>query len=455
MEKEAEKPKTASFSLLQGEKMSTKFIASGDCFITRAVPENGYSGFTELKSLIESADVRFTNLEMTFHDQEGYPAAASGGTWAMSDPRMLDEVCKYGFNLFNTANNHSGDFGQEGMMATIKHLKERNLVFAGSGKNLREAARACYLETGEARVALIGITSTFDPAAIAGGPSLDLIGRPGLNPLRFKTYHHVNDEHFRMLKELAEISEINNLRTLKTQAGYLAPLPDDTYPFGKLTFKRTEKKEHNETVPNQADLERTIQAIKEAKRQADIVLVSLHAHEFLGLDMARPAEFLRIFAKKCIDAGASVVIGHGPHELRGIEKYSGGLIFYSLGNFIFQTETVERQPAEAFTNMGLSADSQVGDLMDKRSDGGTRGFVAQKTIWSSILPMWEVKDGKITSVVLHPIDLQQQEPRSRRGSPRLTKSEEILLQLRALSKEFNTEIRIQDSKGYIDMNESK
>ena len=62
-------------------------------------------------------------------------------------------------------------------MATIKHLKERNLVFAGSGKNLREAARACYLETGEARVALIGITSTFDPAAVAGGPSLDLIGR--------------------------------------------------------------------------------------------------------------------------------------------------------------------------------------------------------------------------------------------------------------------------------------
>lgn len=55
MEKEAEKPKTASFSLLQGEKMSTKFIASGDCFITRAVPENGYSGFTELKEALQNA----------------------------------------------------------------------------------------------------------------------------------------------------------------------------------------------------------------------------------------------------------------------------------------------------------------------------------------------------------------------------------------------------------------
>ena len=91
--------------------MSTKFVASGDCFITRSIPENGYPGFKEIKELIETADVRFTNLEMTFHDQEGYPAAASGGTWAMAAPKRIDDVCKYGFNLFNTANNHSGDFG--------------------------------------------------------------------------------------------------------------------------------------------------------------------------------------------------------------------------------------------------------------------------------------------------------------------------------------------------------
>ena len=46
--------------------MSTKFVASGDCFITRSIPENGYPGFKEIKELIETADVRFTNLEMTF-----------------------------------------------------------------------------------------------------------------------------------------------------------------------------------------------------------------------------------------------------------------------------------------------------------------------------------------------------------------------------------------------------
>ena len=64
--------------------MKTTFVAVGDCFITRRIPERGYEGFDELKDLIKSHDVKFANLEQTFHDQEGYPSAASGGTWAMA-----------------------------------------------------------------------------------------------------------------------------------------------------------------------------------------------------------------------------------------------------------------------------------------------------------------------------------------------------------------------------------
>ena len=41
-----------------------------------------------------------------------------------------------------------------------------------------------------------------------------------------------------------------------------------------------------------------------------------------------------------IDAGADVVVGHGPHVLRGIEIYKGKPIFYSLANFMFQNETL-------------------------------------------------------------------------------------------------------------------
>ena len=40
------------------------------------------------------------------------------------------------------------------------------------------------------------------------------------------------------------------------------------------------------------------------------------------------------FAHKAIDEGASIVVGHGPHVLRGMELYKGHLIAYSLGNFL-------------------------------------------------------------------------------------------------------------------------
>lgn len=42
-----------------------------------------------------------------------------------------------------------------------------------------------------------------------------------------------------------------------------------------------------------------------------------------------------------IDAGAGIVVGHGPHVLRGIEVYKGRPIFYSLANFIVENDLVE------------------------------------------------------------------------------------------------------------------
>ncbi|MBR6977000.1 MAG: CapA family protein [Lachnospiraceae bacterium] len=88
-----------------------KLIGAGDLFMTRRIAEDGYEGLEEMRELILQHDIRFVNLEMTFHNEEGFPAAVSGGTWAMTDPVMLDDVLRMGFNLFNTANNHTGDYG--------------------------------------------------------------------------------------------------------------------------------------------------------------------------------------------------------------------------------------------------------------------------------------------------------------------------------------------------------
>ena len=125
--------------------MSNKLdlIATGDLFLTRRLPKGGYEGFAELRDVIMQHDVRFNNLEMTFHDKEGYPAAVSGGTWAMMESKALDDVLEFGFNLFTTANNHTGDYGEGGILATIKHLKEHDMVFSGSGRNLAEASKPC------------------------------------------------------------------------------------------------------------------------------------------------------------------------------------------------------------------------------------------------------------------------------------------------------------------------
>ena len=146
----------------------TTFIATGDAFMTRRLPEGGYPGFDKVRDIIARHDVRFNNLEFTAHDQEGYPTAFSGGTWAMAEPEILDDLKKFGFNLYNTANNHSMDYCHGGLLATLEHLHQRDMLAAGTGKNLFYASAPAYLDTPNARVAMMGITANFHDSDIAG-----------------------------------------------------------------------------------------------------------------------------------------------------------------------------------------------------------------------------------------------------------------------------------------------
>lgn len=66
--------------------------------------------------------------------------------------------------------------------------------------------------------------------------------------------------------------------------------------------------------------------------RADVVIVSMHA----GVEyQATPHPQQVEFARAAIDAGASVVIGHHPHVIQPVERYKHGVIFYSLGNLVF------------------------------------------------------------------------------------------------------------------------
>lgn len=426
----------------------TTFAVTGDAFMTRRLPKDGNDGLEEIQEVLGRNDVCFSNLEMTVHNQEGYPAAFSGGTWAMSDPGVLDDLKRYGFNLFNTANNHTGDFGHGGMLATIRHLRERGMLFAGTGENLAEASAPVYVETRGARVAMVAACSSYHDSDMAGNQSLAMKGRPGLNPLRFTKTFHVEQPYFDMLSEVAEKTKMNAALKIDIANGYRQPLPEGVLNFGGMNF-RLDSENGMTTEPLKKDMDRILASVREAKRQADYALVSIHTHAFKGESLEEPPDYLVTFAHACIDEGADAVIGHGVHVLRGIEIYKGRIIFYGLGNFIFQTETVALQPAEAYENAGMPYDTEVGEYMSVRSKNGTRGYAVQEDVWRSVIAEFTAEDGQMKEIRLHPVSLGMGEARSRLGIPRLSHDTATLEHLAAVSKPYGTEIQIENGVGVI------
>jgi poly-gamma-glutamate capsule biosynthesis protein CapA/YwtB (metallophosphatase superfamily) len=94
---------------------------------------------------------------------------------------------------------------------------------------------------------------------------------------------------------------------------------------------------------NMNDIPNAIKIVKELKKQCHIVMVSFHggAEGVEKQHVPKKTEIfygqnrgdVHAFAHKMIDAGADMVIGHGPHVTRAMELYNGKFIAYSLGNF--------------------------------------------------------------------------------------------------------------------------
>ncbi len=72
------------------------------------------------------------------------------------------------------------------------------------------------------------------------------------------------------------------------------------------------------TKANKRDLDELVAEVRNARQQADWVMVSIHAHEPASPDeRGKPAQFTVEFAHAMIDAGADMLVAHGPHILRG------------------------------------------------------------------------------------------------------------------------------------------
>lgn len=429
--------------------MKFSIVATGDSLLTQRLPRQDKSCLA-LKELFEQADIRFTNFELQVHDFEVAPSAVSGGTWVAARPGVIKDLKWLGLNLFASATNHSLDWGHDGLKTTMRHLKENDCTYAGIGTNLAEASMPCYIDTLDGRVALISVCSSGKDWHIAGEQRPDVPGRAGINMLRFNLINYLPKEDIEVLRKIVDKTYVNARRLQLEREGFIKA--EEGFAVGTNRFEVGEA--GTKTYCNQKDLQRILRYISEAKRQADVVLVSHHAHEFRGIDKAVAADFTREFAHACIDAGVDAFLGHGPHILRGIEIYNSKPIFYSLGDFFIQNDSVERQPADFFDIYNLGPDNTPSDGWAARSKNGTSGLVVNRKVFESVITRFVVEDGAIKQVELLPITLGFEKTRSRKGRPELASisdGERILQDLQKLSDEFNTQITIKDGNGYIDI----
>ena len=411
---------------------------TGDSIIMQRLSPFTEPEFTGLMNLVRGADAAFTNLETLFHDYEAPPSHESGGTWMRTDPPILKELVWAGFDLVSRANNHAGDFGPLGAQITSRYVREAGLVEAGVGNSLAEAREAKFLETPRARIALISAASTFTPSSRAGNTRGDMPARPGLSPLRFTTTFVVTPDRLADLKRVA-----SELSGQPPAAGDTVNFGGRRYVAGPIPGQRTE--------PNQQDLAEITRVVRSAATLADIVIVSLHCHES-GADRSVPADFIPIFARAVVDAGADIFVGHGPHVLRGVEIYKGKPILYSLSNFIFQNETLLRMPAESYEEYALGGDAQPSDYLDARYDKDRRSFPADREYWDSVLATTKWEGSKFVELQLHPITLGFQASRAERGRPKLASGADatrILEMMATRSKAFGATVVVKNGVGIV------
>jgi poly-gamma-glutamate capsule biosynthesis protein CapA/YwtB (metallophosphatase superfamily) len=380
-------------------------LLAGDAMITRPWSHVADPAFLQLVEEIRSADVAIANLETVIHEFEGFAQHDSGGTWMASPPPIAGELRWAGFDMLAHANNHAFDYGSTAILETIEHVEQAGMVLAGSGKDLQEARSPRYVERKGRRVALVAMAATFVAYGVASNARPDLRGRPGINPLTLTR------------REKAIVVPPWAADRLRAFGRSLGRKP------GKLSgpsFKvgprfHVGKRFGIEHARRPLDLGRdaNLRSVSEAARNADIVVVSIHAHH--------QERWLTEFAENAIEQGADIVFVQGPHEVRPVRFHLGKPILYSLGDFAYETAYIERFPAEAYERLELGDDASPGDLMREQRRRRVP-LEVRRSLFEGLVATVKFIDDHVSRISLVPIDLQF-DAAEERGRPRIATPE--------------------------------
>jgi poly-gamma-glutamate synthesis protein (capsule biosynthesis protein) len=426
-----------SAMMLTAAERTITVAAVGDCIITRRLSPYTEERFLKLMELLRKADVAYANMEGTVHDKKGYPAPKGGDMNLISEPFIADELAWAGFDMMGMANNHAMDYLAEGLLATQANLDRVGIMHAGTGRNLEEASAPAYFDSKNGRIALINFARSAPDWSLASSTRGDVIGRPGLNPLRTTTTFQVPASDLEALKKIS-----NEL--IPPRDGYTPP-SDDIFNFLRLGRFKAGPKPETIVELNKEDLKRITDAVKKARQDAHIVMVTVHDH--------RQGAALEQFARACIDAGADCFFGAGPHRLAALEIYSGKPIFYSLGNFIFQYRTVKQIPAEVYESQGDKLDNIRSSPIDFYRIALSFN---DEMYWTSVVPWIVFSEGKLKEIVMHPVTLNYgADWADPLGRPLLADEEtgkRIIDKMISLSDPYGTKIVYKEGKGIVQIN---
>lgn len=375
--------------------------AVGDMMISDPVANRHLPQVQALYQVIRDADVAFGNCEQPIATE----GVLKGGFPQTADPEILDDFAASGFDMLSIANNHSMDLREAGLFSWIEESTKRGFTVAGGGSSLDEATAPGIMTVNSQRVGLLA----FLCAA----------------------------EDFQRPEYMFEFRAQAGKSGIGLITGTRVSVPGSPIPL---------------LLPRAADMRMMTEAVSRARAQVDVLMVSLHQHWNLDeppdarqreparvpgriiparLDNAinRVAEGRKLICRSAIDAGADMVIGHGPHVLNGVELYNGKPILYSLGHFY----------AQLLRNGRALPRTRISPSLTRLAE---TYFLLEEHKWLAVARIF-VRRGEVTRVQMLPAFMDVQKD----GYPLFPTDEDaqtINATLRKLSLPFDTELRTEE-----------
>jgi poly-gamma-glutamate capsule biosynthesis protein CapA/YwtB (metallophosphatase superfamily) len=266
--------------------MATKMILTGDVNLMN-VTEAGVP-FSLVEKEFRAADIVFSNLECCLYRPPGDHSLDHEGFYA--DPVVAGEALKSaGIDVVGIANNVN--YGEAAILASIERLDELGIRHTGAGPNRALAYAATIVERNGVRFGFVQRSSVYWPTNHEAAENA-----AGIAVIRGHTAYRV---------------PTHGSRPPPNRPG----IPPEIITWADPLYLRR--------------LEEDIAALR---TNVNVVVASFH----WGLHR-EVLQYMREIAHRAIDAGADIVIGHGPHFALPVQIYRGKPIFYGLGSFSFHT----------------------------------------------------------------------------------------------------------------------